>query len=180
MDKIIIPIDIVEAEFDIEVKKNKTSLGLDTATKTGWCIAKANTKNIEFSVGHFAIDLKRIKEKKDKNRLRYEAVYTNLSRLMKKDYITVIENVYHGVSAQVTIILSRIGGIAYAVARAKGVPQDKIEWYTASEARKNIGIKGNAKKQEILETVNYLLDMDLKCDDEADAVVLAINGLIKE
>ena len=42
-----------------------------------------------------------------------------------------------------------------------------------------LGIKGNARKKEILSQINYVLNINLKNDNEADAVVLAICGLIK-
>jgi Holliday junction resolvasome RuvABC endonuclease subunit len=177
MYKISVPIDKIEYHFGITIERNMSSLGLDTATNTGYCVAKANTKNITFDIGYFKIDVGKIKDKYKREELRYRMVYDNLKPVIKAPDIVVIENTYYSNSAKATIILSRIGGVAYAIARAKNIPS--IIWRTASEARKTLGIKGNSKKEEILSIVNLLLDIDIKNHDEADAVVLALNGLIK-
>jgi Holliday junction resolvasome RuvABC endonuclease subunit len=177
MYKIKVPIDTLEYHFNVKLKRNTSSLGLDTATNTGYCEAKANSENVTFSIGFFNIDVKNIKDKYKREEIRYKMVYDNLKPVIKAPDVIVIENTYHSRNPKTTIILSRIGGIAYTLARVKSIPS--ILWRTASEARCALGIKGNSKKSEILSTVNLILDIDIKNDDEADAVILALNGLIK-
>jgi len=168
----------IEVEFGVKLKSRTTALGLDTASTTGYAIATSNGKTITFDTGYFKLDLKNIKDKKLRELLRYEMVYQNLLEIIKNDRITVIENVYHGVNPKTTIMLARIGTIAYTIARMRGIPKENIKWYTASEARKNIGLKGNGKKPEIMDAVNRILGTDIKNDNIVDAIVLAINGLI--
>ena len=43
-----IKIKDIEKKFNIKIRRNVASLGLDTATKTGYCIAKSNTRYIYF------------------------------------------------------------------------------------------------------------------------------------
>lgn len=169
----------IETEFGVELKSNTVSLGLDTASTTGYAVCRSNGKTITVETGYFKLDLSNIKDKKLREFLRYEMVYNNLKEIIKKNQITVIENVYHGVNPKTTIMLARIGAIAYAVARESGISKEDIKWLTASEARKNLGLKGTGKKAEIMETVNTILETSIKNDNIIDAIVLSLNGLIK-
>jgi len=108
--------------------------------------------------------------------MRYETVYNNLKGLIKKEYRIIIENVYFGRNPNTLIVLSRIGAIAWTLAKLKGC--EVIKWRTANQARSLIGIKGNVKKPIVMETMNNILGTDIKNDDEVDAIVLALNGII--
>jgi len=178
MDKIVLKITDVEAVFGINIKRNTTALGLDTASTTGYCIAKANTTKLYLDIGYFKTDVSNIENSDERDLLRYGLVYKNLHGIINKDYITVIENVYYGVNVKVTILLARIGAIAYAIAMEKGV--ENIIFKSAVQARKLLGIKGNCKKAEIVKQVNELLGINVKNDNEIDAIVLAIGGLKEE
>lgn len=178
MAKITLDIKDVESAFAINIKRNTTAIGLDTASTTGYCIAKANCNKITLDIGYFKIDVSNIEDNDNRDFVRYEAVYNNLHGIINKDYITVIENVYYGVNVKVTILLARIGAIAYAIAREKGVKT--ILFKSAVQARKMLGLKGNGKKVEIVKQVNELLGLNIKNDNEIDALVLAICGLKEE
>ena len=168
----------IEKAFGIKVQKGITSLGLDTATKTGYCIAKSNATTIDFNIGFINVDVKEIKDKDLRNELRYEEIYRMFKNLIQSDMIVVIENVYHSFNAQTTILLSRIGAIAWTLARIKECKN--IIWKTATQARKALGLPCNKKKKIVMEKVNGLLGLEIKNNDEVDALVLALNGLIKE
>lgn len=171
----------IEEAFDIKLKKNTTSLGLDTATKTGYCIAKTNTKTLTLNIGFINLDVKGIKDKDLRNAIRYEEIYRHLKTLIKHEYIVVVENVYYKRNPQTLILLARIGVIAWTIAKVKGCKV--IIWKTASQARKLLGInqkcpKGKSK-EVITKRVNKRLKINIKNSDEIDAIVLALNGLIK-
>jgi len=175
MAKIELNKKLVEAHFDIKLQNDIEVLGLDTATTTGYCIARTTKTKVFIDVGYFKVDTSNVKQKTLKRRLIVEKVYENLHRIINAPDVVVIEDVYHALNAHTTILLARIGGIAYAVAKRKNIPY--IMWRTASEARKALGLKGNAKKQDILDTVNFKLSTNIKNDNEADAMILALNGL---
>ncbi len=47
--------------------------------------------------------------------------------------------------------------------------------YSTTSARANIGIKGNAKKKDVMKAINKMLKLKITNDNEADAIVLALN-----
>ncbi len=167
----------IEEAFRIKLKKHSISLGLDTASKTGYCIATTNSKSIILDIGFINIDVKGIKDKVLRNELRYEELYTNMKKLIKKEYTVVIENVFHSFNAQTTILLARMGGIAWTLSKVIGCKI--ILWKTATQARKALGLKCNVKKIIVMQTVNTLLGTKITNGDEIDAIVLALNGLIE-
>jgi len=173
-------IEDVETEFGIKINKNSKCLGLDTASKTGYCIATAKDKYLTLELGYFNVDVSKIKQKTLKRRILAEHIYENLRKLLVGQLynVVVIEDVFHGINAHTTILLARIGGIAYALSRHHNTKD--IMWRTASEARKALGLKGNGKKKEIMEAVNGRLGTSIKNDNVVDAIILALNGLKEE
>ncbi len=174
-------IKYIEKKLGIKLRKNAVSLGLDTATKTGYCIARTNKVDIHFDIGYINLDMKEIKDKDLRNALRYEELYKRFKGLIKSEYIVVVENVYYKRNPQTLILLSRIGAIAWTIAKTKGCKI--IIWKTASQARKMLGINQRCPKGKSKETItkrmNQKLKTNIKNDDIIDAIVLAIGGLIK-
>lgn len=175
---ITLKIKDLEEIFGCIILKNVTSLGLDTASNTGWCIAKTDNENVHLSIGFINVDVKNIKDKYLRNQMRYDAVYTNLKGLIKSEYRIVIENVYYGRNANTLIVLSRLGAIAWTIAREKKCKV--IKWRLACQARTVLGLNGTAKKPIIVETINRWLNLKIENDDEIDAIVLAFNGLTEK
>jgi Holliday junction resolvasome RuvABC endonuclease subunit len=170
-------IKTLEAIFGIKIKKNVEVLGLDTASKTGICLAKSDNKVVDFSINFINVDVKGISDRQLRNQIRYEEIYKAFKNIIKVDNIVVIEDVFHSFNAQTTILLSRIGAIAWTLAKEKGC--SNILWRTATQARKALGLPCNKKKKIVMETVNELLGTDIDNSDEIDAIVLALNGLIE-
>jgi len=173
-----IKIKNIEKQFNIKVKRNTISLGLDTATKTGYCIAKSNKTYINFDVGYINLSLKEIKDRKLRNALRYEEIYLRFKTLIKAEQIVVIEDVFFGRNAQTLILLARLGAIAWVIAKEKKCKT--LIWKTAVQARKALELPCNKKKIVVMKEVNKRLKTKIKNDDIVDAIVLSINGLIKE
>ena len=181
MEDIQISTKSIEKSFSIKIKDNWTSIGLDTASKTGYCVAFSNAGMVNLNFGVFNINVQGVKDKKTRRRIFARHIYDNLTNLFSEivDKV-IIEDVYHGVNAHTTILLSRIGGIAYGVARRYVSNPEDIDWRTAAEARKALGLKGTGKKPEIMKAVNEVLGLNIKNDNIVDAIVLALNGLIDE
>lgn len=178
--KLKFSIEDVEMEFGITLKRNASCLGLDTASKTGYCRAQTTNKDITLDLGYFNVDVSKVKQKTLKRRILAEHIYENLKNLLVGQLynVVVIEDVFHGINAHTTILLARIGGIAYALSKHHNTKD--IMWRTASEARKTLGLKGNGKKKEIMAEVNGRLRTSIKNDNVVDAIILALNGLKEE
>ena len=179
MKKYTLKIKVLENQFGIKIKKNCIVLGLDTASRTGICLAKSDNENVNFDVSFVSVNVKKIKDKDLRNQLRYEEFYKRFKNIIKSNQVVVIENVYYGGNAQTLILLSRIGAIAWVVAKDKGC--SNIIWKTATQARKALGLPCNKKKHVVMEEVNKRLQFNVfKDDDIIDAIILALNGLIEE
>ena len=167
----------IEKRLKIKLRRNTLSLGLDTATKTGYCIARTNKTDIHFDIGYINLNMKEIKDRQLRNELRYEEIYKRFKQLIRKEYIVVVEDVFFGRNPQTLILLSRIGAIAWTIAKEKKCKE--IIWKTAVQARKALGLPCNKKKIIVMNTMNKILKTKIKNDDIIDAIVLALGGLIK-
>ena len=171
-------IKTIEKKLGIKLRKNAVSLGLDTATKTGYCIARTNKIDIHFDIGYINLNMKEIKDRQIRNELRYEEIYRRFKQLIKTEYIVVIEDVFFGRNPQTLILLSRIGAIAWTIAKTKKCKE--IIWKTAVQARKALGLPCNKKKVVVMNTMNKVLKTKIENDDIIDAIVLSLGGLINE
>jgi len=174
---ITLPIKEVEQKLNIEIKRNSISLGLDCASKTGYAICKTDKEYIYISIGFINVDVSNIKDKEERNHFRYNAIYDSLNNLIKSEYTVVIEDVYYGGNVFTLILLSRIGAIAWTTSKIKECKD--IIWKTAVQARKSLGLPCNKKKIIVKEALNMILGTTIENDDEIDAIILGINGLIK-
>ena len=169
-------IKYIEKKLGIKLRKNSVSLGLDTATKTGYCIARTNKVTINFDTGYINLNMREIKDRKLRNELRYEEIYKRFKDLIKTEYVVVVEDVFFGRNPQTLILLSRIGAIAWTI--AKGKKCKKIIWKTAVQARKALGLPCNKKKIVVMEAMNKVLKTKIENDDIVDSIILALIGLI--
>lgn len=169
----------IEQAFGIKLRKHVTALGLDTASKSGYCIAQSKENIVNIEVGFINVDVSKIEDKTERDALRYEEIYKRLKNLIQKDYITVIENVYYGGNAQTLILLSKIGAIAWTIAREKNCI-DIISSKTAVQARKMLGLPCNKKKEIVTLAFKKALKIKIDNPDEIDAIILALVGLIEE
>jgi len=182
INKLIWDIKKVENRFNIKLKRNTQVLGIDTASKSGYCIAKTDEKKLILEIGFVNINVSQIKDRDTRHEMLYNAIYEAFNGLIASQFDTVvIENVFHSFNPDTTILLSRFGGIIYSICKAKQIKN--IIWKSASQARKVLGInqkcpKGKAK-ETIVKRVNKKLDTHITNNDEIDAIVLALVGLIK-
>ena len=167
----IIPIEKIERAFNVELYKRKglVSLGLDTASTTGYAIARiGNNRTLRLETGYIKTKGKIETEKFD--------IYVDVfEKLIRPNYKVIVEDTYMGINAKAFKQITRIGGIAYTIAKMKGCD---TRFILASHARKALGIKGNVKKTELQKLIKEIMGLDVT-HDEADAVVLAVNGLLK-
>lgn len=181
-NKLIWTIDKIEKRFQIALKRNTTVLGIDTASKTGYCVAKTDEKKLILEIGFVAIDVSKIKDKDVRHEMLYNAIYESFNSLIVPRFDTVvIENVFHSFNPDTTILLARLGAIIYTICKIKQIKE--VLWKSASQARKSLGINQKCEKgkgkETIVKRINEKLNTNIECNDEIDAIVLAINGLLE-
>lgn len=157
-----------EKRIGRSIKKNVVVLGLDTATKTGFCVLKTTKKKIDFTLGSFKVEAK-------ETGVRYNEVIDFFQRLIQPNQIVVVEDTFFRFNPKMFSLISRIGGIAYTIAHLKGCP---VSYLYATTARKNLGLKGNGKKEEIQEAFKKMIGFEIEDNDACDAMILAVNGAL--
>jgi len=168
---VTIPIKKIENTFGLTLYKRKgmTVLGLDTASTTGYALIRISHNQT------LRIETNSIKVKGNRDEDKYNLYIDVFSQLIKPHYKVIVEDTFMGVNARGFKQITRIGGIAYTIAKLKGCD---VRFLMATQARKRLGLKGNAKKKDLQKLICDLLEVEIS-HDETDAVILALNGLIK-
>jgi Holliday junction resolvasome RuvABC endonuclease subunit len=179
MTKLVWDINKVENRFKIALRRNSDALGLDTASKTGYCIAKTDSKKLVLNVGFIDVDVSKVKDKYERNQIRYNVICEAFMNLIdSKLEAIVVEDVYYSGNPLTLILLARIGAIAFTLAKVKKL--NRIIWKSAVQARKLLGLKCNAKKELVQKQFCKMLDTTLQNEDVVDAIILALVGLMEE
>ena len=159
-----------EDKVGIKLQSNINAIGIDTASRTGWCKISVNTKTISFNYGFINIDSKNIYFKYNEIvNTFYELLHTPLD-------IVIIEDTFYRFNPNMFKMISRIGATAYTLAHLN---HQKAKYLLATSARKALGIKGNCKKAEVAVYLKEVLNLNITDDDIADSIVLAINGVLE-
>jgi Holliday junction resolvasome RuvABC endonuclease subunit len=178
MSRLIWDIDKIEKRFEIALKRRATVLGIDTASKTGYCIAKTDDKKLILEVGFINVDVSKIEDKYARNEMRYNVICEAFTSLIASKFETVvIEDVYYSCNPLTLILLARIGAIAYTICKTKNIKN--IIWKSAVSARKLMGLPCNKKKVIVQKEFSKKLGILLKNEDEIDAIILALVGLLQ-
>ena len=178
MNNLTFDIDTIENTFAVKLKRNCVVIGLDTASKSGVCIAKTDKKNVSLSISFINVDVSKIKDKQQKNELRYSVILEKLQEIITNQEVVVIEDVFYSRNPRTLILLARIGAIAYTLAKVKKIKT--ITWLTAVQARKALGLPCNKKKVVVQTAFCEKLGLEnVMNEDEIDAIILALNGLIE-
>ena len=160
----------IEKAFGLKVIPNITCLGVDTASRTGWCKATTYKKEVMFDFG--IVDIKT----SDKY-FKYNRYIETFKSLIDADKV-VIEESYYSKNVKTFQMLSRIGAFAYASAHLNKIPD--TSFILATSARKYLGFKGNAKKEIIQKEFIELLNLKIDDNDVIDAMILSLVGILEE
>lgn len=171
--EIIIKNSDLEKKFGHRIKEHFTCLGVDTASRTGWCIARTTATHTVFTFGFIEVKSKDLYFKYD---YMVDTFGDLLKDIPKHDSLVVIEDVFFSHSVHVVKMLARIGMIVYTLTKLKDLPKTYI---LATEARKKLGFKGNLKKEIIQEQFVKKLGIKVTDNDIVDAIILALNGILK-
>lgn len=179
----------VESFLEVSLIPNKTVLGVDVSMhSTGLALIRTtdsylvvekldvikvpkNNKSFLLSANSFLEQLDQIKRE----------IISSLT--LKK---VIIEDCFFGQNVKTLKSLARFGILVYE--RFRGCAEE-CHFELPTSARKKVKfkksdkkIKGPKLKKEIIEYINNALDikLDSKENDKADAIVLALAGLVKE
>lgn len=166
-----LPIKLLEKKIG-KINRNIQVLGVDTASRTGWCIIKVNSNNLDINYGVFKIESKDL-------HFKFNKIIEHFDDLIKPEYKVILEDTFLGMkffNPAMFKYLSKLGGILYTICKYKKV--EDVSFLMACSARKRVGIKGNCKKADVHQFVNNILGVNIDDEDVSDAVVLALNGII--
>ena len=168
-----IPIKVIEDNMSVKVLKNRTSLGVDTASRTGICLAKSNNK--EIILDYSFLDMT------SKNKYhKYNTLIDHMEKFFNNNSIdvVVVEETFFSTNAKVFQFLSRIGGMVYTLAHIIGI-KEKV-FISATSSRKALGLPCNKKKVVVHAAFHDAVpNVKIEDIDIIDAIILAINGLIE-
>lgn len=174
-----IPIETLEEQLNIKLKRNTRSLGVDPASKTGWCLitTTSNTATIDYSF--IKIESKDIYFKYDEI-VKYFNTFIGdkfIDDFGTKTNIIVIEDTFFGTNINTLKLLTRIGMILYVLAYLAGIEKYYI---LATQARAKLGLTATGKKQIVHKQLKEKIDLKFDDEDIIDAFILSLCGLIKE
>ena len=160
-------------------------IGLDLASKSGWSIVDVFKGSITL-VDYGSISFPKGSDELLKLHYLDKFLSPVLDKyIIRKDVTVIIEDCFLGKwNPKVFKLLARLEG--YMLYRIRHMyPQFKpaVLIYNASHARKKVGLKGTAKKEEIVNEVNKMVKQNLFSlthNDITDSIILAISGGIAE
>lgn len=169
-----INISTIEKAFGKQVIKNIVCLGVDTASRTGWCKATVNGSYIIFEYGFIDIESKDITFKYN----RYIDFFKQYFENQKIDKV-IIEEAYYGRNVKSFQKLSRFGMIVYMAAYLKDINR---KFLPPSESRKSIGLikMGNKPKEEVHKALKSKIDLGIEDVDIIDSFILCFTGILQE
>ena len=186
MEKYIkrIKIEKVEAELETELYRDKIVLGCDVSMhNTGLAVIRTTSDYLILDI------IKNIITPRDISLLKAVDLFIDqvedFKRQITQKYkldINIIEDCFFSKNAKTLKYLARFGILVYD--RFRGIAS-KAEFITPTEARKAINfkkssksVKGSRLKKEIMYYINNALQTKIKDDNQADAIVLALSGLV--
>lgn len=168
-----LPIKDLEFRLGKKIKKNFTSVGVDTAKHTGLGFISVDDKEVEINWSLISFEANTIQE-------LYKQMYQEFGNFIDKSIdVVVVEDVFLGMNPDVTIKLARFGGLAMAQAINNNIPFATIG---AKSARAKLFTLDSKKyKGRTKDAVaDYLKSIGIEIDENncADGVILAILGII--
>jgi len=157
----------IQQKLNLKLKEGYY-LGLDTALKTGWCKIRIVNDNIFIEGG--SVDVNKIK---GINRL-FTLIDVFRKLITGKEDAIIIEDTFNRLNPVAFKLISRIGMIVFVIGYIKGIRN--MQWKYANSARKELGFKGNLKKEEFQIQFLNKLGIEEKDNDYVDAIALAMSG----
>ena len=160
----------IEKIFGKKVIPFISVIGIDIATRTGWCRITTDPKKI-------TLDYSFINISTANKYFKYNQYIEIFSKILHRGDIVIIEESFYGRNVKTFQLLSRLSAFAYTIAQLKGISAKRF--LLATTARKELGFKGNLKKEIIQK--QFLKKLKIKIDDEdiIDAMILSLTGILE-
>jgi len=168
--KLALNIKDLEKSLHKKLKRDTVVLGIDTASTTGWAILSTEKNLLYIDYGVIKINTK-------DRYFKYNEIINIFSNLIKEEYDVIVEDTFFRFNPKMYRMISRIGAIAYTIAYLRGC---NVKYIGPSTARKNLGIKGNAKKIDAHAHFHSMTGLNFVNADVTDALILSFNGLLVE
>lgn len=171
----MIKIGLRDLQKKLGVKfKGGYSCGVDTASKTGWCIIRPDMKYLLLEYG--VLNLSSIMNHK----IKYQMIHDFFNKLFAENKFDniIIEDTFLGRNVKALAFMSRIGGIVYSNALRHN--QFVGDFLLAIRARKKLGLRSNVKKAEVHKEFREKTGLEVEDEDAVDAIILALCGLLVE
>lgn len=169
-----LPIKDVEIKLFSKLKRDFSTIGFDIAGVTGVCFAKTDK---EFVYLDWTLMSWETKAQGD----LFRTIYKDFGDLITDEKLVVIEDTHVRFNPAVALLLTRMGAFAMAQCLNKKIP---FELIAPVSARSKVGInqkkipKGKSKEY-IAEWLATILDIKMEENNVADAIILALCGLIE-
>ena len=160
----------IEKILGKKIKKKAIVFGVDTASKSGWALLKTDNLNIYKECGTIKVDT-------TDEYLKYNRIIEIFDNIIKPEYEVIVEETFFRFNPRMFRMISRIGAIVYTIAKLKGC---KVQFISAVQARKKIGVSPTLKKFAVHAEFKNKYPFKFKDRDILDGLILALAGLIKE
>lgn len=151
-------------------------LGVDPGiANTGWAIVETTTD--DYSIIDSGIHKTRSGQDMAE-RIDY-ILYNVADQILLGDHTidtVAIESVFFGINASSALSTAYVIGAILATSSRFNIP---TMLFTPQQVKMAIGLKGNAKKREVMGAANLLFDKKITNHHTADAVCVAIAGILK-
>jgi len=185
----------LEQKLGFKLRKNTMGLGVDTASITGLALISVIGSKVIINYSIFQLPKipKKIADQMEKAEKYEQAMDSALNLIrdyknqitVKAPSILVLEQSFLSINPETFGYLRSLQGIFYSELYDSF---DVIKIYLATVARKLVGFhsvlprgtKSTEKKKEIMQFISKIIDIEIKDDNIADAILLALAGLKEE
>jgi len=145
-------------------------LGVDTASRTGWCRAITDPDKIELDYGFISVHT-------TEQHHKYDQYINAFDSIINEGDIVIIEESFYGKNVKTFQLLSRLGAFIYMLAHQKRIEDKKF--MLATTARRILGFKGNLKKEIFQKEFIERVKLNTDDNDIVDAIALAFCGILE-
>ena len=182
----------LEQKLGFKLRKNTMGLGVDTASITGLALISVIGSKVIINYSIFQLPKipKKIADQMEKAEKYEQAMDSALNLIrdyknqitVKAPSILVLEQSFLSINPETFGYLRSLQGVFYSELYDSF---DVIKIYLATVARKLVGFhsvlprgtKSTEKKKEIMQFISKIIDTEIKDDNIADAILLALAGL---
>ena len=161
----------LEKKIDYKIKRNFTSIGIDTAQVSGIVFLKSDKEYL--NIDHLVLSFK-TKEHKE----IYHTMVKTMEKLFQKEDFAVVEEVFVGFSRAGSVELAKYGAFAISELIRKDIPYETISAVSA-RAKFKIDTKKCGKGKSKDAVAMWVKNLGIKMTDNniVDGLVLALCGI---